>query len=156
MNFVITYSHTRLSFHSTVTPHWGMSCHRFFVLWISCFILKGNSPLISGHLPFLLCPWSDVIPNPWLFPPVLPSLMCIKSLSSPVCIARVFCLSCRIHPALFIALYQDKYCHALFSVLYASEEEWFWVVVFWLDLLFSHKILIVLCFLLWSVFCYFL
>ena len=61
-----------------------------FVLWISCFILKSNSPLVSGHLPILLCPWSDVIPNPWLFSPVFPSPMCIKSLSSPVCVAKVF------------------------------------------------------------------
>ena len=131
-----------------VTPWWGTSCLGFFVLWISCFILKGNSPLVSGHLPFLLCHRSDIIPNPWLFPPVLPSFMWIKSLSSPVCfcVARVFRLSCQIPPALFISLIQVKYYHALFSVLYTSEEEWFWVVIFWLDLLFADSILIALCF----------
>ena len=35
-----------------------LSCE-FHVLF-----LKSNSLLVSGHLPFLLCPWSDVIPNP--------------------------------------------------------------------------------------------
>ena len=34
-----------------------------FVLSVSCFILKSNSPLISGHLPFLLCHLSDVFPD---------------------------------------------------------------------------------------------
>ena len=45
------------------------------------FYFENNSPLVSGHLPFLLCPWSDVIPDSWLFPPVLPSLIscgCLK------------------------------------------------------------------------------
>ena len=34
-----------------------------FVLSVSCFILKSNSPLISGHLPFLLCHLSGVFPD---------------------------------------------------------------------------------------------
>ena len=51
---------------------------------------ESNFPLVSDHVPFLLCSWSDVIPNPWLFAPVFPSPMCIKSLSSPVCVAKVF------------------------------------------------------------------
>ena len=59
--------------------HRGEGCPvlGFFVLWISCFIFKSNSPFISGHLPFLLCHRSGVFPDPWLFPPVLPPLMCI-------------------------------------------------------------------------------
>ena len=34
-----------------------------FVLSVSCFILKSNSPLVSGPLPFLVCHLSDVIPD---------------------------------------------------------------------------------------------
>ena len=77
------------------------SCH--IAVTLSClgiclvnfmFYFESNSPLVSGHLPFLLCPWSDVIPNSWLFSPVFPSPMCIKSLSSPVCVAKVFRLPC--------------------------------------------------------------
>ena len=30
--------------------------------FISCFILNSNSPLVSGHLPFLMCHRSDCLP----------------------------------------------------------------------------------------------
>ena len=50
---------------------WEWKCH--IAVRLSClgiclvnflFYFESNSPLVSGHLPFLLCPWSDVIPNP--------------------------------------------------------------------------------------------
>ena len=46
-------------------------CHtavKFVLFWVlfclvtSCFILKINSPLVSDHLPFLLCHQSDCLP----------------------------------------------------------------------------------------------
>ena len=122
-----------------------------FVFWISCFILSSSSPLVSGHLPFILCNRSDVIPNPWLFPPVLPSLMCIKSMSSPVCVASVFHSFCWIHRALFIVLF--LFTVVKFCFMFSSEEEWFCVYIFLVSLLFLVSYFDSVCFfLLWSVF----
>ena len=109
---------------------WEGRCHTgvravlswvFFVLWISCFILKSDSPLISGHLPFLSCHRSDVSPNPWLFPPVYLSLVYILSLSSPCLVARVFRPVVYVQPPYHsLATVFVKYCLAWFSVILCS------------------------------------
>ena len=48
----------RVSHHGEGCPVLGFCLVKFM------FYFESNSPLVSGHLPFLLCPWSEVIPNP--------------------------------------------------------------------------------------------
>jgi len=64
-------------------------CHTMvkFCLVTSCFILKSNSPLVSGHLPFPHV--SPVWLSSWLFPPVPHYPMCLNSLRLPLSCARV-------------------------------------------------------------------
>ena len=109
-----------------VTPGWGVSCLGDSVLWTSYFILKSNSPLVWGHFPFLVCHWSDVSPDSWLFPPVSPSLMCLIVCVSPYLVVRVFCLVVYLQPWLsaqpqFFAKYSRLYYS---DFLNTSEEEW--------------------------------
>ena len=74
---------------STFSSEWHTAV-RNVLSWVFCFV---NSPVVSGHLPFLLCHRSDVSPNPWLFPLVLFSMVYILSLSSPVSLPEYFVVS---------------------------------------------------------------
>ena len=58
----------------------------------SCFILKINSPLVSGSLPFLMCHQSDCLPWFLIVSTCSPtSLMCTYSLCLPLSRASVSC-----------------------------------------------------------------
>ena len=58
----------------------------FFVSQISCLILKSNSPIVSGHLTFLMCHRSDI--SPWS---MIVSTFVSKGTCLPLSCARVFC-----------------------------------------------------------------
>ena len=56
-------SNCRYCFPSLILSHRGEGCLVLgFCIVTSCFILKSNSPLASGHLPFLMCHWFDCLP----------------------------------------------------------------------------------------------
>ena len=117
-----------------VTPRWGVSCLRVFVSWTSCFILKSNSPLISGHLLFLVCHRSDVSPDYWSFPPVslYPDISYSLRLPLSHCQSISFI---RVPPAFVHSPHHSTKPSVLafvyFWFLSSSEEEWLPVVIFW-------------------------
>ena len=112
-------------FNKLILNVYKWNCHiavRFVLSWgLSCefvFYFESNSPLVSGHLPCLLCPWSDIIPNPvFTCVPlphvykvlVFPCLHC-QSISSSMSCTKALCHS--LVPCF------DKYCLVLFF--------WFW------------------------------
>ena len=75
----------------------------------SCFILKINSPLVSGSLPFLMCHQSDCLPWFLIVSTCSPfPLMCTYSLCLPLACASVSCPFV-LHTSL-IAIVKSKYC----------------------------------------------
>ena len=150
------FSRTRAS----VTQRWRVSWQGFFVLRISCFILKNNCPLILGHLPFLLCHQSGVSPIPDCFHLCHPS-SCVYSPHLPLSLLLVL----RIPPAHDHSPWFKPSYHLYSRFLYflLKKSDFFFPALFWSCLLFGFPPLgafsVFLSFFcsvfpsLWSVFC---
>ena len=78
----------------SVTPWWKCGVCiillGFFVLSFPVLFWNNNSPLVSGHFPFLMChqsdclPWFPIVSTCSLFPPCV-LIVCVSLCPLPVC-----------------------------------------------------------------------